>query len=162
MSFIINKHGTLYFQLPEAFCRLLHPSLSPGTYYGHYLQWHRRFNKSLLSKVSRLCSRPKHELSRKLLEEVARISGRSKILNKVDVCVCILGTLYFLTIVIVFYMHFSETWKFYSIICSYEACYLFIFKTEVGNCRIIRCHITSIWMFCCRIYTFIKNQLLSS
>ncbi|XP_062150133.1 ATP-dependent DNA helicase homolog RECG, chloroplastic-like isoform X2 [Alnus glutinosa] len=45
-----------------------------------------RFNKSLLSKVSKFCSRPKHELAGKLLEEVPRISGRSKILNKGDVC----------------------------------------------------------------------------
>lgn len=44
-----------------------------------------RFNKSLLPKVSNLCSRSKHELAGKLLEEVARISGQSKILSKVSV-----------------------------------------------------------------------------
>lgn len=44
-----------------------------------------RFNKSLLSKASKLGSRSKHELAGKLLKEIASISGRSKILKKVSV-----------------------------------------------------------------------------
>ncbi|KAB1205712.1 ATP-dependent DNA helicase RecG [Morella rubra] len=43
-----------------------------------------RFNKSVLSKIPKFCSRPKHELAGKWLEEFARLSGRSRITKKVS------------------------------------------------------------------------------
>lgn len=47
------------------------------------------FNNILLDKVSKLCSRSKHKFPEKILQEVhnydiATISDRSKLLNKVD------------------------------------------------------------------------------
>lgn len=49
-----------------------------------------RFHNYLFNKVSKIYSRSKHKFPEKLLEEVhnydtASISGRSKLLNKVDV-----------------------------------------------------------------------------
>ena len=67
MYLIINKHGKIIGIISMAFSCC-------------------RFNKFVLSKISKLCSRQKHELAGHLLVELARIriSDRSKYLEKVD------------------------------------------------------------------------------
>jgi len=147
MYFIIYKHGRLWalFAMASSSCR---------------------FNKSLLSKVSKFCSRPKHELAGKLLDEVARISGRSKILNKVDVCLYILGnSLFFDHHNCILHAFFWETEVLLNHLIIWSMLLLFFFffywKRKLEDHLPICCHITSIWMFYCWIYAFIKMQLLS-
>ena len=107
MYFIINKHGKIV--------DIISMTLSCC-----------RFNKFILSKISKLCSRQKHELAGKWWTEIVTIPASSKILEKVDFML----TYWVESIVWSSSIYFSEKGSFTWLFCLYEACCFFVYLNK--------------------------------